>query len=353
MTLNPKSFHLQIGRGVATITLDRPERLNALTFEVYKELETTFRSLEHCAEARVVLITGRGRGFCSGGDVEGIIAELFGRDVRAQLEFTRMTGALIQSICELRRPVIAAVNGVAVGAGAVIAAACDLRVAAESARFGFIFPKVGLSGADMGASYLLPRILGQGRAAELLYFGDLVGSQEALRIGLVNRVVPDEDLLSTARAWADRLARGPAFAHAMTKQMLDSERGMTLSLAIEAEAQAQALCMAHPDFREAYDANREKRPPRFEGAEICDEGLVTLEVRAGQESGAGQEARVPEARVQEARVPEARVQEARVQEAPQGQPSSLVPGSGGPARVITEPPPTTLEGAATPPTRRA
>ena len=164
MTLSPRSFELAIEKGVATITLNRPERLNALTFEVYGELASTFRSLDRAAEARAVVLTGKGRGFCSGGDVEGIIAELFARDARGLLEFTRVTGALIQSICELRRPVIAAVNGVAVGAGAVIASACDLRIAAESARFGFIFPKVGLSGADMGASYLLPKIVGRGRA---------------------------------------------------------------------------------------------------------------------------------------------------------------------------------------------
>ncbi|WP_437745448.1 enoyl-CoA hydratase family protein [Sorangium sp. So ce1504] len=269
MTLTPRSFQLELSRGVAEITLSRPDRLNALTFEVYGELTATFRSLERSA-ARAVVLTGAGRGFCSGGDVEGIIAELFARDARGMLEFTRATGALIQSICELRRPVIAAVNGVAVGAGAVIAAACDLRIAAASARFGFIFPKVGLSGADMGASYLLPRIVGQGRAAELLFFGDLIGADEALRIGLVNRVVADSDALGVARGWAERLARGPAFAHAITKQMLESERTMPLAAAIEAEAQAQAICMAHPDFREAHEANRAKRPPRFEGADRGD-----------------------------------------------------------------------------------
>jgi enoyl-CoA hydratase/carnithine racemase len=269
MTLSPQSFELSIERGVAAITLSRPDRLNALTFEVYGELAATFRSLEKCAEARAVMITGKGRGFCSGGDVEGIIAELFAKDARGLLEFTRVTGALIQSICELRRPVIAAVNGVCVGAGAVIASACDLRIASEKARFGFIFPKVGLSGADMGASFLLPRIVGRGRAAELLFFGDLIDAAEAHRIGLANRVVPEADVVPTARAWADRLARGPAFAHTMTKQMLESEHGMSLAAAIEAEAQAQAICMAHPDFRAAYDANKDKRAPRFEGAEIC------------------------------------------------------------------------------------
>jgi enoyl-CoA hydratase/carnithine racemase len=272
MTLSPVSFELQVSRGVAEITLNRPERLNALTFEIYGELASTFRSLERVREARAVIITGKGRGFCSGGDVEGIIAELFARDARGLLDFTRVTGALIQSIRELRRPVIAAVNGVCVGAGAVIAAACDLRLAAESARFGFIFPKVGLSGADMGASFLLPRIVGHGRAAELLFFGDLIDAAEAYRIGLANRVVPDAEVLALARSWAERLARGPAYAHTMTKQMMESEWSMSLPQAIEAEAQAQAICMAHPDFRTAYEANtaNPKRKPLFEGAEICD-----------------------------------------------------------------------------------
>ncbi len=280
MTLSPRSFELSIDRGVAAITLDRPDRLNALTFEVYGELASTFRALERSVETRAVTITGKGRGFCSGGDVEGIIAELFAKDARGLLEFTRVTGALIQSIAELRRPVIAAVNGVAVGAGAVIAAACDLRIASETARFGFIFPKVGLSGADMGASFLLPRIVGRGRAAELLFFGDLIDAAEAHRIGFANRVVPAAEVVPTARAWAERLARGPAFAHTMTKQMLESEHGMSLAAAIEAEAQAQAICMAHPDFRAAYEANKEKRAPRFEGAEICGEPDEPKGIRA-------------------------------------------------------------------------
>jgi enoyl-CoA hydratase/carnithine racemase len=266
MTLEPRSFRLAVESGIATVTLDRPERLNALTFEVYRELRETFRSLGAAGSVRVVVITGEGRGFCSGGDVEGIIAQLFAEGARGLLEFTRATGALIQSIVECRRPVIAAVNGVAVGAGAVIASACDLRIAAESARFGFVFPKVGLSGADMGASYLLPKIVGRGRAAELLYFGHLVDAREAERIGLVNRVVADGAALPTALAWARELARGPAFAHAMTKQMLDTEAQLSLAAAIEAEAQAQAICMAHPDFRAAYEANTRKRPASFEGA---------------------------------------------------------------------------------------
>ncbi len=265
MTLKPTTFELAIRRGVAEITLNRPDKLNALTFEVYRELADTFVSLE-VPEVRAVVISGKGRGFCSGGDVEGIIAQLFARGAEGLLEFTRATGRLIQNIVELRRPVIAAVNGVCVGAGAVIAAACDLRIAAESARFGYIFPKVGLSGADMGASYLLPKIVGRGRAAELLFFGDIIDAPAALAMGLVNRVVPDAEVVPLARSWAERLAQGPAFAHAMTKQMIDSETGMTLAAAIEAEAQAQALCMAHGDFRAAYEANKNKERPRFAGA---------------------------------------------------------------------------------------
>ena len=275
MTLSANSFELEVSRGIAQITLSRPERLNALTFDVYGELARTFRALDGATDARAIVLTGKGRGFCSGGDVEGIIAELFARDISGLLEFTRATGALIQAICEVRKPVIGAINGVAVGAGAVIAAACDMRIFSDKARVGFIFPRVGLSGADMGASFLLPRIVGRGRAAELLFFGEVIDADEAYRIGLANRVVPADDVLPTARAWAERLAKGPAFAHRMTKQMLESEHGMTLGAAIEAEAQAQALCMAHPDFREAYEANRDKRLARFVGAEIVEPETIT------------------------------------------------------------------------------
>ncbi len=265
MTLTPETFELVIDRGVAEITLNRPERLNALTFEVYRELASTFLALEIPA-VRAIVITGKGRGFCSGGDVEGIIAQLFERGAEGLLEFTRVTGRLIQNIVEVKRPVIAAVNGIAVGAGAVIAAACDLRIASESAKFGYIFPRVGLSGADMGASYLLPKLVGRGRASELLLFGEVIDAPTALSFGLVNRVVPADEVLPLARAWAQKLAAGPRFANSMTKRMLESEGGMSLSEAIEAEAQAQALCMAHGDFREAYEANQQKRKPKFAGA---------------------------------------------------------------------------------------
>jgi enoyl-CoA hydratase/carnithine racemase len=272
MTLAPRSFAFELARGVARITLDRPQKRNSLTFEIYRELAETFEALGQVPEARAVTITGRGPGFCSGGDQHEIIAELFSRDAAGLVEFTRMTGRLIHAICAVPRPVVAAVNGVAVGAGAVIAAACDLRVAAAQARFGYIFPRVGLCGADMGAAYLLPRLVGRGRAAELLFLGDIIEADEALRIGLVNRVEPDA-AAAVARAdeWADRLARGPAFAHAMTKKMIDSEGQMSLATAIEAEAQAQALCMLHPDFRTAHEAFVKKEPPRFAGAEVCDE----------------------------------------------------------------------------------
>jgi enoyl-CoA hydratase/carnithine racemase len=269
MTPTPRSFAFDLTRGIARITLDRPQKLNSLTFEVYRELADTLEALGQRPECRAITLSGRGRGFCSGGDQHDIIAELFRRDAAGLLDFTRMTARLIHAICTVPRPVVAAVNGVAVGAGAVIAAACDLRIAAAGARFGFIFPKVGLCGADMGAAYLLPRIVGRGRASELLLFGDLIDAEEAFRIGLVNRVVPDaEAAVALAEEWALRLARGPAFAHAMTKRMIDAEGQMALAEALEAEAQAQTLCMLHPDFRTAHDAFVGKREPEFAGAEV-------------------------------------------------------------------------------------
>ena len=267
MSIQPKTFRYELApSGVATITLTRPETLNSLTFEVYEELRETFAALDQESGVRAVLITGEGRAFCSGGDVNAIIGELFARDMLGLLAFTRVTGALIRNIRACRRPVVAAVNGTAVGAGAVMALACDFRVASTAAKFGFIFPRVGLCGADMGAAYLLPRVVGLARANELLFLGDVVGAEEAYRIGLVTKVVAPEECLPAARAIAERLASGPAFAHAMTKQMLESEHTMTLDQAIEAEAQAQAICMQHPDFRTAYDSWAAKKPIVFEGA---------------------------------------------------------------------------------------
>jgi enoyl-CoA hydratase/carnithine racemase len=263
---SPVGFLFQLDRGVAKITLNRPTRLNSLTFEIYRELAEWFDTLSSHPDVRSVVITGEGRGFCSGGDVQDIIAELFARDAKGLLAFTRMTGELIANVRRCRKPVIAAVNGVAVGAGAVLAAAADVRYFARSARIGFIFPKVGLCGADMGAAYLLPRIVGLGHASELLFSGAIIDADEAARIGLANRVYPDDELLDKAMAFALQLAQGPAFAHSMTKQMLESEARMGLAEAIESEAQAQALCMLHPDFRTAYEANSRKLVPRFEGA---------------------------------------------------------------------------------------
>ena len=265
MTLpKPTSFAFETTRGVATITLDRPTRRNALTFEVYQELAETFEQLDRFDEVRAIVITGRGRGFCSGGDQDDIIKHLLGRDTPGLLAFTRATGRLIKAMRACKRPIVAAVNGTAVGAGAVIACASDFRIATEGAKFGFIFPQVGLCGADMGITYLLPRIVGLGHASELLFFGDIILAPRALEIGLVNRVVADgEACVKLAQEWAGKLARGPAFAHAMTKQMIESEHTMALAEAIEAEAQAQALCMQHPDFAEAHEAFKAKRPPKF------------------------------------------------------------------------------------------
>ena len=249
--------------GVTTITLHRPDRLNALTFEIYDELRHTFRALSTEPGVRAVVITGTGKAFCSGGDVRDIIGRLIGRDYRELLEFTRMTCDLVLAIRQCRRPVIAALNGTTAGAGAVIATACDIRIAAASARIGFLFTKVGLSGADMGAAWLLPRIVGSGRAAELLMTGDFITAEEALRIGLYNRVVADGEALAAATAFAEQIAEGPSFALEITKDALDREATADFRSALEAEAQIQASLMTHADFREAYEAFVAKRPPKF------------------------------------------------------------------------------------------
>jgi len=249
--------------GVATITFNRADRLNALTFAVYDELRRTFRTMGDDRQVRSVVVTGAGKAFCSGGDVHEIIGPLLSRDYRGLLEFTRMTCDLVLAIRQCRKPVVAALNGTTAGAGAVIAAACDLRIAAASARIGFLFTRVGLSGADMGAAWLLPRLVGSGRAAELLMTGDFISADEALRIGLYNRVVPDGEALAAATALARRLGQGPSFALEHTKAALDREATMDLHAALEAEAQVQAALMTHADFREAYDAFVAKRPPKF------------------------------------------------------------------------------------------
>lgn len=265
MTPVPRSFRYELNpeTGVATITLDRPDRLNALTFEVYGELRDLFRTLDTEPDVRAIVLTGAGRAFCSGGDVEDIIGALFARDAAGLREFTRMTCDLILNIRRCRRPVIAALNGTVAGAGAVIAAACDLRIAAESAKIAFLFVRVGLSGADMGASWLLPRLVGLGRATELLMTGDFIDAKRAYEIGLYQRVVADGEALREATSLAEKLARGPAAAHAVTKASLDSEFTLDLESALRHEADAQAELMAHPNFREAYEAFRTKREPYF------------------------------------------------------------------------------------------
>jgi enoyl-CoA hydratase/carnithine racemase len=264
MTIQVSTFLYEQREGIATITLNRPERLNALTFEVYRELTDTFAALRNEPEVRAVVITGAGRAFCSGGDVHDIIGELFKRDMEGLLAFTRMTCELVANIRDLHKPVIASLNGTTAGAGACIALASDIRIAAEEAKIAFLFVKVGLSGADMGAAYLLPRVVGLAKATELLYTGDFISAAEAERIGLYNRVVPGSQLKATTQELAERLAQGPAFALAKTKELLDREADMNLAAALECEAQAQAICMQHPDYREAYEAFVAKRAPQFE-----------------------------------------------------------------------------------------
>jgi enoyl-CoA hydratase/carnithine racemase len=265
VSLTPRSFRFEhdATSGVATITLDRPERLNALTFEVYAELRDLFAALDTAPGVRVVLLTGAGRGFCSGGDVEDIIGKLFGRSPEELLSFTRMTCDVVANMRRCRRPIVAAVNGTAAGAGAVLAAASDVRFAADSARIAFLFVKVGLSGADMGISWLLPRLVGQGNASELLFTGDFISAQRAHEMGLYQRVLPQEKLLPEARAFAEQLARGPTDALAVSKRAIALESHMTLEQALDHEARVQAELMVHPDYREAYEAFRAKRSPTF------------------------------------------------------------------------------------------
>lgn len=263
--IEPRSFRYEHDRetGIVKITLDRPDRLNALTFEVYAELRDTFYALAKESGVQSVVLTGSGAAFCSGGDVEEIIGRLFGRDEEGLYEFTRMTCDLVLAIRRCPYPVIAALNGTVAGAGAAIAIACDIRIASETARIAFLFSKVGLSGADMGAAWLLPRIVGLGKATELLVTGEFVDAKDALRMGLYNRVVPPGMVFNEACGFARLFARGPSASIAETKRALDAEWTMGLEEALENEARVQARMMTHRDFREAYDAWCEKRPPKF------------------------------------------------------------------------------------------
>ncbi len=258
-------FGYEVEDGVATITLDRPEQLNALTFEVYRKLTDRFYQLRFEPEVKAVIITGKGKGFCGGGDVDDIIGALFQRDSHDVIEFTRMTGELIENIRRYDRPVIAALNGPTAGAGAVIALACDFRLFAERTKIHFLFTKVGLTGADMGAAYLLPRVVGLGRATEWLMLGDGIDARTALASGLATQVLPLDELMPAANALAARLAKGPTMAVSMTKRLLNNELSMDLGSAIETEAIAQAFLLRADDHKVFYDAWSKGTEPDFTG----------------------------------------------------------------------------------------
>lgn len=261
--MTPKSFQWSVAGGVGRVVFQRPATLNSLTFEVYGELRDLFRHVAGQRDVHVVTVTGTGKGFCSGGDREEIISQLFGRDAEDVYGFARMTCDLVEAMRACPKPVIAAINGACVGAGAIIAMASDFRYAVPEAKFGFVFTKVGISGADMGATFLLPRIVGWTKATELLMTGDVFPADEALRIGFLNAIVPAAELEKKTSEVAEKLAAGPVFGLAMTKTLLNKQLGASLSQALEAEAQAQALCMLHPDFKAAYEAVKAKKEPRY------------------------------------------------------------------------------------------
>ncbi|WP_299735883.1 enoyl-CoA hydratase family protein [uncultured Roseobacter sp.] len=261
----PDHFKLTRDGTVATVALDRPDRKNPLTFESYAELRDWFRALQYDDETTAVVFASNGGNFSSGGDVHDIIGPLVEMDMKDLLRFTRMTGDLVKAMLHCGKPIIAAVDGICVGAGAIIAMASDLRLGTAQAKTAFLFTRVGLAGCDMGACAMLPRIIGQGRAAELLYTGRAMSAEEGAEWGFFNRLVPADDLLAEAQKLAQRISEGPNFAHMMTKTMLNQEWSMTLDQAIESEAQAQAICMQTQDFRRAYEAFVAKEKPVFEG----------------------------------------------------------------------------------------
>jgi enoyl-CoA hydratase/carnithine racemase len=261
----PAHFLWEFADGIATVTLNRPERKNPLTFESYAELRDTFRALVYTDAVKAVIVRGAGGNFSSGGDVHEIIGPLVAMEMPQLLRFTRMTGDLVKAMRHCPQPIIAAVSGVCAGAGAIMAMSSDIRLASPDAKTAFLFNRVGLAGCDMGACAMLPRIIGQGRAAELLFFGRGMSAEEGERWGFFNKVVAAADLDAEAHNWAARLVAGPAFANAMTKNQLDQEWSMSLDMAIEAEAQAQAICMQTKDFARAYDAFVAKKQPVFEG----------------------------------------------------------------------------------------
>jgi len=261
----PRHFLWEYEQGIATITLDRPERKNPLTFDSYAELRDTFRALAYCREVKAVVVTGAGGNFSSGGDVHEIIGPLTRLDMPGLLDFTRMTGELVKAMRLCPQPVVAAIDGICAGAGAILAMASDLRLATPRARTAFLFTRVGLAGCDMGACAILPRLIGQSRASDLLFTGRFMDAEEGERWGFHNRIVATEHLLDEARSTAFQLARGPAFANGMTKMQLNQEWNVSVETAIEMEAQAQAICMTTNDFRRAFEAFAAKRTPEFEG----------------------------------------------------------------------------------------
>jgi enoyl-CoA hydratase/carnithine racemase len=263
--LKPKHFLWRMEGNVGVIQLSRPERKNPLTFESYAELRDTFRDLRDADDVKAIVFLPNGGNFCSGGDVHDIIGPLVAMDMKALLTFTRMTGDLVKAMLGCGKPIIAAVDGVAVGAGAIIAMASDLRVATPEAKTAFLFTRVGLAGCDMGSCAILPRLIGQGRAAELLYTGRTMTAQEGERWGFFNRLVGADALADDALTLARQLAAGPTFAHSITKTQLNQEWSMSLDQAIEAEAQAQAICMQTRDFERAYRAFVARERPVFEG----------------------------------------------------------------------------------------
>ncbi|WP_374376100.1 enoyl-CoA hydratase family protein [Tabrizicola sp.] len=263
--LKPQHFLWEVKDRVAVVRLNRPDRKNPLTFDSYAELRDTFRALVYATDVDVVVFASNGGNFCSGGDVHDIIGPLIGLPMKELLAFTRMTGDLVKAMISCGKPIIAAVDGVAVGAGAIIAMASDLRLATPAAKCAFLFTRVGLAGCDMGACAMLPRIIGQGRAAELLYTGRVMGAEEGHAWGFWNALHPAEALEAEAMVLAQRLASGPVFAHGITKTQLNQEWNMGLEQAIEAEAQAQAICMQTKDFERAYRAFVAKEKPVFQG----------------------------------------------------------------------------------------
>jgi len=265
MSNNVTHFNCEITGGLATVSLDRPDRKNPLSFDSYAELRDWFRDLHYDDSIRAVIFAPNGGNFSSGGDVHDIIGPLTKMTMKELLTFTRMTGDLVKAMIGCGKPIIAAVDGICAGAGAIISMASDLRVATPAAKTAFLFNRVGLAGCDMGACAILPRIIGQGRAAELLYLGRSMSAEEGLAWGYFNRVVPADKLMATAQDMAEHIAAGPNFANMMTKTMLAQEWSMSLEQAIEAEAQAQAICMQGQDFHRAYNAFVAKEKPVFEG----------------------------------------------------------------------------------------